>query len=603
MSTQLPTRLTRAQVPVEETWRLEDLFPTPQDWEQELQAVERDIVTVTHYKNRLGEGSQVLLDCLAAWEKLYIRLVRVYTYASLHLEADGTDAANQERRQKAGALFAKVQAALSFVESEILELPEEQLEGYLEANPGLAVFRKFLRDLLETKPYRLHPQTEETLAALGEVLDAPYIIYQTSKAADMQFAPIEDGHGRSLPNSFALFEEKYESSPDTELRRNAFASFTRTLLQYKHTYASTYGAEVKKQVILARQRGYDSVFEMLLQRQHVTLEMYHNLHDIIQKELAPHMRRLARLKKRVLGLDEMRFCDLKAPLDPDFQPSTTYEEAGRTILEALAVLGDEYVEIMRRALTDRWVDRADNIGKSTGAFCSSPYGVHPFILVTWADHMRSAFTLAHELGHAGHFALAGSHQTFTNTRPSTYFVEAPSTMHERLLAQHLISRAADSRMRRWVILQSLETYYHNYVTHMLEAELQRRVYRMAEQGQPITANLLCDLKGSVLQEFWGEDVVIDEGATLTWMRQPHYYMGLYPYTYSAGLTVSTVCAKHIQEEGQPAVERWLDALRAGGTLRPLELIKLAGVDMEKPEPIKEAVAYVGSLIAELDKSF
>lgn len=603
MSAAKPARLTRAEVPVEQTWRLEDLFPAPEDWEKELQAVEGDLVTVTQYKDRLGEGAGVLLDCLAAWEKLAVRLTRVYTYASLHLEADGTSPTYQEWAQRAAALIAKVQAALSFVESEIIALEEGRLEEYLAQNQGLAVYARHLKDLVETKPYRLHPETEEALAALGEVLNAPSVIYNRSKSADMQFDPVVDKTGQELPNSFALYEEKYESSPDTELRRNAFASFTRTLKQYKHTYAAVYGTEVKRQVTLARLRGYGSVTEMLLHPQHVTLEMYHNLHDIIQKELAPHMRCLARLKKRILGLDEMRFCDLKAPLDPEFQPPTTYEKASGVILDALSILGDEYIEIMRQALTDRWVDRADNVGKSTGAFCSSPYGVHPFILVTWTDDMRSAFTLAHELGHAGHFALAGKHQRYVNIRPSLYFVEAPSTMNERILAHHLLARAEDPRMRRWVILQSLETYYHNYVTHMLEAELQRRVYKLAEQGRPITANLLCDLKGSVLDEFWGGEVVIDEGATLTWMRQPHYYMGLYPYTYSAGLTVSTVCAQRFEEEGPAAVERWLEALRAGGTLRPLEITKLAGVDMEKPDPIKEAVAYVGSLIQELEASF
>src|SRR5690554_1196766 len=437
MSTPRSQRLTRAEVNIEETWRLEDLFPTVQDWEDEFAAIERDLVTVTHFKDRLEEGAQVLLDCLSAYEKLAIRLTRLTTYSSLHLQADGTNPILQERAQKARALMAKIRAAVSFVESEILALPKERLEEYFISKPDLGVFRRYLDDLLETQPYRLDPATEEALAALSEVLEAPYSIYQRSKSADMQFDSVTDSTGKEMPNSFALFEEKYESSPDTVLRRGAFASFTKTLLQYKNTYAAVYATEVKRQITLARLRGYDSVFEMLPQPEHVTLEMYHNLHDIIQTELAPHMRRLARLKKRVLGLDEMRFCDLKAPLDPEFQPSTTYEEAGQTILDALSVLGDEYVEIIRQALTDRWVDRADNIGKSTGAFCSSPYGVHPFILVTWADDMRSAFTLAHELGHAGHSALANSHQTFFNVRPSRYFVEAPSTMNERLLANHL----------------------------------------------------------------------------------------------------------------------------------------------------------------------
>jgi oligoendopeptidase F len=217
--------------------------------------------------------------------------------------------------------------------------------------------------------------------------------------------------------------------------------------------------------------------------------------------------------------------------------------------------------------------------------------------------MRGAFVLAHELGHAGHFSLANKYQRYTNTRPSMYFIEAPSTMNEMLLGHHILSKSSDPKMRRWVVLQLLGTYYHNFVTHLLEGELQRRVYSSAEQGIPITASLLCELKGNVLSDFWGDTVKIDDGARLTWMRQPHYYMGLYPYTYSAGLTISTIVSEMIINEGQPAVDRWLNVLKSGGTLKPLDLIKLAGVDMSGPDPIRHAVAYVGTLIDELEKSF
>jgi oligoendopeptidase F len=315
------------------------------------------------------------------------------------------------------------------------------------------------------------------------------------------------------------------------------------------------------------------------------------------------MQRYARLKKRVLGLDTLRFCDLKAPLDPEFNPKTTYEEASKIILESVQVMGPEYVEIMEKALAERWVDLPDNVGKSTGAFCSSPYGSHPFILLTWTDSMRGAFILAHELGHAGHFYLANKNQTILNTRPSTYFVEAPSTMNELLLGQHILANTNDKRMRRWVILQFLGTYYHNFVTHLLEGELQRRVYNLAEAGKPITASTLCEQKGDVLSSFWGDSVEIDEGATLTWMRQPHYYMGLYPYTYSAGLTVSTAVAQLFKEEGKPAVDRWLEVLKAGGTMTPQDLIKHAGLDMSKPDAIRKAVSFVGSLVDELEQNF
>lgn len=295
--------------------------------------------------------------------------------------------------------------------------------------------------------------------------------------------------------------------------------------------------------------------------------------------------------------------DLKAPLDPEFNPSTTYEEASETILKSLEVMGPDYHAVMKKALTERWVDLAENVGKATGAFCSSPYGAHPFILITWTDMMRGAFILTHELGHAGHFYFAGSHQRYVNTRPSLYFIEAPSTINELLLSKHLLKTTDDTRMKRWLLLQSLGTYYHNFVTHLLEAELQRRVYTLAETGKPITAVTLCEQKKELLENFWGDTVEIDEGASLTWMRQPHYYMGLYPYTYSAGLTASTAVAQMIADEGQPAVNRWLEVLKAGGTMKPLDLMKHAGVDMSTPDPLRKAVAHVGSLIDELENCY
>ncbi len=419
----------------------------------------------------------------------------------------------------------------------------------------------------------------------------------------MEFAPIEDKNGEEHAVSFALYEDLYESLPDTDLRRKAADSFTKTLKQYQNTFAATYGTEVKKQVLLAKLRNYDSVTEMLLEPQQVNTTMYNNQLDIIQAELAPHMRRYAKLKQEQLGLDKMMFCDLKAQLDPEYDPQISFAEARELILDALQILGSEYLEIIETGLHNRWVDLADNVGKSTGAFCSTVYGVHPFILMTWTDNMRSAFTLVHELGHAGHFALAGKYQNLLNLRPSTYLVEAPSTMNELILGNHILAQSDNVRMKRWVITQYLGTYYHNFVTHLLEGELQRRVYAIAESGRAITANLMNQLKGDVLTSFWDDSVVIDDLARMTWMRQPHYYMGLYPYTYSAGLTIATAAFEQFKTEGQPAVDRWLEFLKAGGKHKPLEHVKIAGLDMSTPDPISKAVDFVGSLVDELEKTF
>ncbi|MEG7846116.1 oligoendopeptidase F [Bacillus mobilis] len=593
----------RAEVPTELTWDLSDLYESDKEWETALRVLTDDIKKLDAFKGQLHTSSTTLLHGLLLEEELLMKLTKLYSYANLKESTDRTNPVVQANSSKIAALWTKVHTALSFIHNEILSFDEGTIEKYLAEETKLEPFRKSLLDILQKRPHTLSPETEEALAALGEVHSSPYKIYGMTKLADMDFTSIQDEQGNELPVSFALFESKYEFSPSVDIRRKAYSSFVSTLKRYKNTVATTYATEVKKQVTLSRLRKFESVTHMLLEPQKVPLEMYDNQLDIIYKELAPHMRRFADLKKKVLGLDQMLFCDLHAPLDPEFNPSITYEEAGKLIQDSLQVLGDEYGSIIEKGFKERWVDLADNVGKSTGAFCSSPYGSHPYILITWQNTMRGCFTLAHEFGHAGHFYLANKNQRIMNVRPSMYFVEAPSTMNELLLAQHLLATTDDKRMRRWVILQLLGTYYHNFVTHLLEGEYQRRVYTLAEEGGALTATTLTEIKTNVLSTFWGNSVEIDEGAGLTWMRQPHYYMGLYSYTYSAGLTASTAVAQMIKEEGQPAVDRWLDVLRAGGTMKPLELMKHAGVDMSKPDAIRKAVSYIGSLIDELERSY
>ncbi|MGI6661886.1 MAG: oligoendopeptidase F [Bacillota bacterium] len=599
----MKTRPRRSEVPAHLTWNLDDLFPSEEAWERGMAEVVDYIPKVTQYKGRLGEGPKVLLQCIEELENLQLKFMRVMSYASLRLSADGTDPANQVAAGRAGALAAKISAETAFVRSEALALPEGTLERYLSEEPGLQVYRRMIELLLREKPHVLHPETEVALASLSEVLSAPSLIYNRSKAADMTFEPIKDSQGATHPMSFALYEETYEKSPDFTLRRNAWASFVKGLKAYQNTYGATWGTEVKKNVVLAKLRGYESATHMFLDRQEVSMEVYNNLHDVILKEIAPHMRRYARLRKQVLGLDEMLYCDIEAPLDPDFNPETTYEEGAKIILDGISVLGPEYAAIIEEGLKNRWVDLADNIGKSTGAFCNSVPGVHPYILLTWTGSMRNVLILAHELGHAGQGVMAQRYQKLANARPSMFFIEAPSTINELLVGNKILSQTTDTRMRRWLIMQFLMTYHHNFVRHLIEGELQRRIYVLAERGQPITASVLSKVQGEILDEFWGGEVTIDDGARLTWMRQPHYYMGLYPYTYSAGLTVGTMVAQEIQAEGESAAERWVEVLKAGGTKSPIELAKMAGVDMTKTDATRKAVDYVGSLVDEVVNSF
>ncbi|MDP2872466.1 MAG: oligoendopeptidase F [Bacillota bacterium] len=596
-------RLTRAEVPVEMTWDLTHIFPTPEAWEAAFAAVEGGIASVTRYRGTLGQGATTFLACLEAEEELRKRFIPVMSYASLGLATDGTSAANQVAAGRVGALMARLQAETSFIRTEPLALPEGTLERYMAAEPGLEPFRRTIERMLEEKPHILGAETEVALAALGEVLDAPGMIYNRSKASDLAFDPVTDKNGTVLPMSFPGYEGRYERSADAILRRHAYASFTKGLKAYKNTYAAGWATEVKKNVVLARLRGYRSATHMILSRQEVTEDVYHRLHDIILTELAPHMRRYTELRKRVLGLDKLLYCDIEAPLDPEYSPETTYETASEVIIQGLSVLGPEYTAIIEEGLRSRWIDRADNVGKRSGAFCNTVYGVHPYICMTWTGNMRNALTLSHELGHGGHGVLSQRYQRLSNTRASMFFVEAPSTINEILVGQSILERSTDARMRRWVMMQLLATYHHNFVRHLIEGELQRRTYVLAEKGRPLTEATLSKIQGEILAEFWGDTVEIDDGARLTWMRQGHYYSGLYPYSYSAGLTVGTSVAQAIQQDGQPAVDRWLGVLKAGGTKKPLELAKMAGVDMTKPDPIRKAVSFVGWLVDEVVKSF
>lgn len=596
-------RLTRQEVPEELTWNLKDIFPNDQAWEAALAGVLASLPTVTSYQGRLHEGGAVFFACLEALEKLSKEFLKVRGYAYLKQSTDGSDPANQALLGRSSAAGAQFAAQTAFVRSEALALPDGTLERYIQEEPRLRDFERQIQQMLAGKPYLLSPETEKALASLGEVLGSPSMIYNRSKASDMTFSAIEDSEGQTHPMSFALYESVYEQSADPVLRRNAYASFVEGLKGYRNTYGATWGTEVRKNVVLAKLRGFGSATHMLLHDQEVSEEVYHRLHDVILTELAPHMRRYARLRREVLGLDKLLYCDIEAPLDPGFAPPATFESAKEIILSGVSVLGEEYQEIIRDALNNRWIDLADNVGKSTGAFCSSIPEVHPYILVTWTDMMRSVLLLSHELGHAGHGVLSTRNQRLSNVRTSMFFVEAPSTINELLVANYIKSQTDDVRMQRWLAMQLLMTYYHNFVRHLIEGELQRRIYRLAEQGQTITANTLSDVQGAILEEFWGDELDVDLGARLTWMRQPHYYMGLYPYTYSAGLTIGTAVAQAIVAEGKPAVDRWLAVLKAGGTKSPIDLAKMAGVDMTTEEPIRQAVDYVGSLVDLVVDSF
>ena len=588
----------RKDVPEELKWDLSLIYPTEAEMEADFAKAQKIADHLAaEYPGTLNDPARIVA-CLDEEEQMERILVLVGSYCSLAVEVDYYDTANQQRSDRVSTVEAQIASRLSFIESEILQADDAVLDAAIEQAVGC---KHRLMDLRRRKPYQLAPETEKALAALQMTFNTPYEVYNMAKLADMQF-PSFTVDGKEYPLGYSLFEDDYEYERDTAVRRAAFDAFSAKLRQYENVTASAYNALVRQEKSMAELRGYPSVFDYLLFDQKVTREMYDRQIDLITERLAPHMRRFARLLQKKYGLDEMTFADLKLSLDPDYDPRVTIPEAKDYVKKGLAVMGEDYVSMVEEAFDKRWIDFAKNQGKCTGGFCSSPYGRNSFILLSWNDRMSDVFTIAHELGHAGHFRHCNAKQSLSDTEVSTYLIEAPSTMNELLLAQYLLKTNDDPRFRRWVLSSMISnTYYHNFVTHLREAWYQREVYKLVDAGDSVNAEVLSDIFRKNLELFWGEGVKINDGAELTWMRQPHYYMGLYSYTYSAGLTVATEVARRIQREGASAVEDWKKVLDAGSTLDPIGLAKLAGVDITTDAPLNDTIDYIGSIIDEICK--
>ncbi|MDE6365208.1 MAG: oligoendopeptidase F [Lachnospiraceae bacterium] len=588
----------RKDIPIELTWDLSSIYATEEAMYQDAEKVKTlcDHI-VKNYKGKL-DTPQIINACLDDLREVNRLLILVGYYCDLAVSVDYYDTHNQERNEAIASMSAEISSSLSFIDNELAAQEDAVIQEAMESS---AENRQYLQNVLRAKPHMLHPETERALAALSRTIQAPYQIYNMAKLADMKFESFL-ADGKAYPLGYSLFEDNYEYEENTAVRRSAFAAFSAKIREYENVTAAAYNTQVQTEKTLASLRGFDSVIDSLLFGQKVSRELYDRQIDLITEKLAPHMRRYARLLKKIHKLDHMTFADLKIAVDPEYDPKVTIGESREYIEKGLSVLGEEYVAMIQEAYHDRWIDFAQNQGKSTGGFCASPYGKNSFILLSWNERMSNVFTLAHELGHAGHFKSCNSSQSIFDTEVSNYFVEAPSTMNELLMAHYLLKTNPDPRFRRWVLSCMISnTYYHNFVTHLMEAAYQREVYKIVDAGGSVNAEILTRLMKETLQAFWGTDVEISDDAAHTWMRQPHYYMGLYSYTYSAGLTIATQVCRRIEKEGQCAVDDWKKVLAAGSTLDPVGLAKLAGIDITTDKPLLDTIAYIGEIIDEIEK--
>lgn len=587
----------RSQVEEKYTWDLSAMAKDEAEFKKGLNDLEKSIIAFEkNYKGKI-KSVEDISKMLVDYEDILQRLHRFSGFATLENSVEQGNPTYQEHASLAGNVGELFSEKMAFVESELIQLDEEILKEAekVHQNKGM------IHDVLMAKKHYLGADVEQALSSLERVFGSPYSIYVQAKHADLRFENFEV-EGKTYPNSFVLYENYYEGLGDTPVRRKAFEAFSKDLRKYQNTMAATLAAQVQKEKALSKLRGFDSVIDYLLYSQEVTREMYNRQIDTLMEKFAPVVRKFVGLIKRVNKLDKLTYADLKIALDPDFNETITIEEAKEKLMAGLKILGDDYVEMIRKAFDERWIDFAINDGKSNGAFCLSPYGVHPYILNSWTGSLEDLFVLGHELGHAGHFTLAGKEQNITNTRPSLYFIESPSTTNELIIANDMLNWSEEPTFKRFVYASMISrTYYHNMVTHLLEAHFQREVYNRVDRGEGINATVLNKLFMQTLEKFWQDTVELTDGAELTWMRQLHYYRGLYPYTYSAGLTIGTEVSKRIVKEGKPAVEAWRKTLKSGGTQDPIGLAKIAGVDITTDKPLNDTIKFLSDIVDNIEK--
>ncbi|MBY5010438.1 oligoendopeptidase F [Streptococcus suis] len=593
MSNAMPKR---HEIDVQLTWNTNLIFPDNLAYKDALATYKKQVENFeVSYKGKLTT-LETIVAALKEYEGLAILESKLSHYAFLPLEVDKMNTELASLSNDFDLTIAYTIPKLSFLQTELSLLDQDVLESVIADQPQ---WKSYIQNIIRQKPYQLHPLQEELLANFAPTFGQPYNNYGVTKFEDMTFDSFE-ANGETLGNSYVLFENDYELSHDTEIRRNSAAGFYSTLKKYKNTTAATYLSHIKNEQIEARLRGFDNTIDFLLHSQNVSRDLFDRQIDVIMKELAPHMRRYVKLVAKAHGLDKITHADLKISLPSEYNQRITPEESKQFLIDCLGILGEDYVKMIEQSFDERWIDFAQNEGKATGGFCATLYDGPSYILLSWTGLMNEVLVLAHELGHAGHFQLAKK-QSVLSYEPSLYFIEAPSTANEVLTCNTLLKNNQDPGFQAYLISELISrTYFHNMVTHLLEAAFQREVYTRLDNDEYLNGDILCQIKLDIIKEFWGEDFEIGDDAGLIWMRQPHYYIGLYPYTYSAGLTIGTAMAKQLEEHPEEVVEKWLETLSLGASLSAQDLAQHAGVDVSTDQPLKETIAYVGSLVDKLE---
>ncbi len=587
----------RSQIPAEDTWALEDLYPSDEAWEEALSCLEEDKKILTSFAGRLSNTAQEFYEYLWAMEQTEVKISRLANYCMRKADEDTRVAKYQAMTGKFISAAVGLNSATSFETPEIMSISDERLEEFYQALPALERYRRYLTDLRRKKEHILSPNEEKLLAATGEMAQTPDKIYGMLTDADMRFADAQDREGRVYPLNQGTFI-RYQESPDRHLRKSAYENLYDGFANFKNTAAGLLDAQNKQLKFYAECRKYENAFVASLDSTNVPTQVYLQLIEAVHKNV-DKMHRYVRLRKKLLGVDTLHFYDIYTPLVADVDKKIPFTQAKQTVYDALAPLSEDYRAILKEGFENRWIDAYQNEGKRSGAY-SAGAQVHPYVLLNYSGTLDSQFTLAHEMGHALHSYLSNKHQNPIDSNYVIFVAEVASTCNEALLMEYLLGRTTDKKERAYLINHFLDQFKGTLFRQTMFAEFELNIGKMVAQGQTLTAEVLSEEYRRLNELYYGPDIVVDDAIAVEWARIPHFYYDYYVFQYATGYAAAIALSRRILTEGERAVKDYMEFLSGGCSKSPIDLLKAAGVDMTTSQPVEQALALFGQLLDEME---
>ena len=593
---------TREEADARYKWALEDLYKDDEDWKRDYELLKSRIPELTKFRGRLGESAEVLLSMQKLSDELNQLLEKIYVYANQRLHENTDNSTYQNMASQAQGLLVELSESLSFVEPELMELPDGIIETFLDENEEFSVYRQYFENIIRQKKHVLPTEQEQLLAAMGEVAESPKDIFSMFNNADIRFPEItgEDGHPVQVTHGRYM---SLMQSRNRQVRKDAFEAMYGVYGDWRNTLAAMYRANVKQEAFLAKAHKYTSDLEAALDGSHIPVKVYEQLIEAVHESM-PLMYRYMKLRKKLLGVEELHMYDLYVPVIEQDHSEIPFEQAKKTVLEGLAPMGEEYLHLLREGFDHGWIDVYENQGKRTGAYSWGAYGTHPYVLLNYQGTLHDVFTLAHEMGHALHSWYSDEHQPYIYAGYRIFVAEVASTCNEALLIHYLMEqskKAGDQKKTMYLMNYFLEQFRTTLFRQTMFAEFEKITHGLQEQGETLTADRLCEIYYDLNKLYFGEEICVDQEIAMEWARIPHFYTPFYVYQYATGFSAAIALSKQILEQGAPAVEQYKKFLKGGSSMYPLELLKMAGVDMEQKAPVQDALAVFAQYLDEMER--